>query len=67
MANSTGDATTFLGQQIEARLRWELAPKNCQLEIGSAYLKSRKYAKDVGHEAYKKDTFYNYLQLSFKF
>jgi len=67
MSDPIGTASSFLGQQIETRLRWKLAPKNCQLEIGSTYLRSGKYANDVGNESYKKDIFYNYLQLSFSF
>ncbi|MDG2302156.1 MAG: alginate export family protein [Gammaproteobacteria bacterium] len=67
ISDPTGTASSFLGQQIEARLRWELAPNNSLIEIGTAYLRSGKYARDAGNKAYKKDIFYNYLQLSFSF
>ena len=67
ISDPTRTASSFLGQQIEARLRWELAPNNSLLEIGTAYIRSGKYARDTGNKAYKKDIFYNYLQLSFSF
>ena len=67
ISDPTGTASSFLGQQIEARLRWELAANNSLLEIGTAYIRSGKYARDTGNKAYKKDIFYNYLQLSFSF
>jgi hypothetical protein len=59
ISDPTDTASSFLGQQIEARLRWELAPNNSLLEIGTAYIRSGKYARDTGNKAYKKDIFYN--------
>jgi hypothetical protein len=33
-----GESGTFLGHQVEGRVRWEIAPENVRLEAGLAYL-----------------------------
>ena len=69
---STNDAWTgagikgtdaYIGTQIEARLRWDIVPKNIRLEGGVAHI----FAGDLMDEAGKKDTTYAYTQLGLQF
>lgn len=56
-------APSYIGTQIEARLRWEPLPKNLQFEVGAAHL----FAGDLMDQADKKDSNYAYTQMTVKF
>ena len=43
----SGDSGSFIGHQIEGRLRWFVYPKNLALEIGGAYLDKGEFATDA--------------------
>lgn len=43
----TGDSGSFLGNQIEGRVRWFVVPKNLSLEVGGAFLDKGEFAKDA--------------------
>ena len=47
LRDSTGSSGSFLGQQLEARVRWNVFPKNVRVEMGGAYLARGGFAKDV--------------------
>ena len=53
----------YIGTQVEARLRWDILPKNIRLEGGVAHI----IAGDLMAGAVKKDTTYAYTQAVFKF
>jgi hypothetical protein len=38
LRDPSGTSGSFLGQQLDWRLRWEVLPKNLRLELGAAYL-----------------------------
>ena len=69
---STADAWTaagingsdsYIGTQIEARLRWQALPGNLHFESGVAHV----FAGDLMDEAGKDDTTLTYVQSTFKF
>jgi len=69
---STADAWTgagitgndsYIGTQIEARVRWDILPKNIRLETGIAHI----FAGDLMKGAGKVDSTYAYTQIGLKF
>jgi hypothetical protein len=54
---------SYIGTQIETRLRWDLIPKQLRLEGGLVYLSSGALMS----EADKDDATYGYLQATFNF
>jgi hypothetical protein len=69
---STNDAWTganingkdsYIGTQIETRVRWDILPKNIRLEGGVAHI----FAGDLMTSANKNDTTYAYTQAVFTF
>jgi len=63
LVNAPGSSNTYIGTQIEARVRWEVLPKNIRIEAGAAHL----FAGDMMDAAGKDDTNYLYSQLVFTF
>ncbi len=57
------DDNSYIGTQIEGRVRWDVLPGNLRLEAGLLHL----FAGDVMDDANKDDSSYGYLQASFKF
>ncbi len=43
----SGDSGSFLGQQVEGRLRWNVKPENVRVELGGAYLVRGGFAKNA--------------------
>jgi hypothetical protein len=62
-----GDSGSFLGQQFEARLRWDIYPKNLLWEIGGAYLFKGKFADDAPNANDESDSNFLYSQFTFSF
>lgn len=62
-----GDSGSFVGQQLEARLRWEVVPKNLRWEIGAAYLFKGRFANDAPNANDEGDPNYFYSQLLLSF
>ncbi|MCK5871611.1 MAG: alginate export family protein, partial [Methylococcales bacterium] len=54
---------SYIGTQIEARLRWDILPKNVRLEGGVAHI----FAGNLMENADKKDSTYVYSQMVLKF
>ncbi len=54
---------SYIGSQLETRLRWDALPGNLRLESGLAYL----IAGDLMNEMQKQDSTYGYLQALIKF
>ena len=57
------NGNTYIGTQIEGRIRWDLLPGNLKLESGAAYLISG----DVMDDANKDNSTYVYTQISISF
>lgn len=47
LRDPAGDSGSFLGHQVEARVRWNLLPKNIRLEAGAAYYLRGGFAEGV--------------------
>ncbi len=62
-----GDSGSYLGQQLEARLRWNIYPKNLQWEIGGAYLFKSGFADDAPNANDEGDSNFLYSQFIFSF
>ncbi len=64
----TGQSGSFIGQQLEARVRWRPIPGFFLLETGWAHLFKGSFAKNApGSPENKDDSDYFYVQTSFKF
>lgn len=61
--DSTGDSGTFLGEHLEAMVRWSPLPKNLSLEGGAAYLRRGQFAK-TAPETRTSNASYVYTQLT---
>lgn len=65
--DTTGTTSSYLGQQVEARLRWDLLPGNLRLEAGAAHLFDGTFMKDAPNATRQGDATYVYTQLAFSF
>ncbi len=64
----TGQSGSYIGQQLEARLRWKVAPQLMTLETGWAHLFKGRFAKNApGSPANKDDSDYFYVQTTLSF
>lgn len=63
LRDATGASGSFLGQQLEARVRWRVLPKNLTLELGAAHLIRGQFAKSAPKARSTPATFL-YTQLS---
>jgi hypothetical protein len=62
-----GDSGSYLGQQFEARLRWDIIPENLRWEIGGAYLFEGEFADDAPNANNEGDSNFLYSQFTFSF
>lgn len=64
--DASGQSGRFVGQQLEARLRWDVLPGNLRLEIGLAQLFPGSYLERApnGNPA---DTTYGYSEITWRF
>ncbi|MGR9051668.1 MAG: alginate export family protein [Gammaproteobacteria bacterium] len=63
LRDSSGQSGSFIGQQLEARLRWFVVPKAISLETGWAHLFKGRFAKEApGSPTDKSDSDYFYAQ-----
>ncbi len=63
----SGDAGHFIGQQIEARVRWNVRPKNMRLEAGIAHLFAGPFMADAPNTNGQGDSTYVYSQVALWF
>ncbi len=47
LVDPSGSSGTFVGHQLEARVRWNVLPKNLSFEVGGAYLIRGEFATDA--------------------
>ena len=62
LRDTTGRAGRSLGQQLEARLQWDVVPGNLTLEGGFAWYAPSGFARRVGGAALESQTQYVYMQ-----
>lgn len=63
ISNANNQSDSYIGSQIEARIRWDVVPDNIRLETGAAFL----FAGRLMENAAKTDTGYFYTQINFNF
>lgn len=63
LRDTSGASGTFVGNQLEARVRWTPLPKNLVLEVGGAYLVRGRFAS-TAPGARDLDALYGYTQLT---
>ena len=63
----TGDSGSYLGQQLEGRLRWDVVPNNIHWEIGAAYYFKAGFAENAPNANDQGDANFVYSQLTFSF
>ena len=63
----SGDSGSYLGQQLEGRLRWDVIPSNIRWEIGAAYYFKSGFAEDAPNANDQGDANFVYSQLTFTF
>lgn len=61
--NAASNNDSYIGTQIETRLRWDVLPKSVRLEAGAAHI----FAGDLMKNAAKGDSSYAYSQIVFTF
>jgi len=62
-----GNSGSFIGQQIEARVRWNVRPQNIRLEAGIAHLFAGKFMNDAPNANGQGDPTYLYSQIALTF
>ncbi len=62
-----GDSGTYLGQQLEGKLRWDIVPNNISWEFGAAYYFKSGFAQDAPNANDEGDSNFVYSQLTFSF
>ncbi len=67
LRDSSGETDRFVGQQVEARLKWDILPGNLSADMGLAYLFAGPFIHDAPNASGQGDSTYAYTSLSFKF
>lgn len=68
LRDPSGQSGSYIGQQMEARLRWKAIPRLITFETGWAHLFKGDFAKNApGSPANKNDSDYYYFQTSLQF
>ncbi|MFT4588150.1 MAG: hypothetical protein ACI8QF_002250 [Limisphaerales bacterium] len=67
LRDATGAAGHFVGNQIEARARWDVFPKNLRLEAGVARLFAGEFIRNAPNNTGQRDATYGYFQAALKF
>ncbi|MDN5870588.1 MAG: alginate export family protein [Nitrococcus sp.] len=63
----TGRSGSFVGHQVEARVRADILPGNLRLELGGAYLFDGEFLKDAPNAPHNGNTAYLYSQAILSF
>ncbi|HET9448500.1 MAG TPA: alginate export family protein, partial [Steroidobacteraceae bacterium] len=67
LRDPAGDSGSFIGHQLEARLRWDRRPGSFRLELGGAYLFGSTFIGNAPNAAARGDTAYGYVAIDFTF
>ena len=63
----SGASGSFIGQQVELCIRWEVVPKRIRLEGGVAHLFDGGFMRDAPNSNRQGDATYLYSQIGFAF
>ena len=66
LRDATGASGSHVGEQIEARIRWDVLPKSFEIELGCATLLEGSF-QDRASGGQGEDATYGYLQTTFRF
>jgi hypothetical protein len=66
LRDATGASGTHVGEQIEARIRWDVLPRSFDIEVGFATLLEGSF-QDRASGGQGEDATYGYLQTTFRF
>ncbi|MCA9414125.1 MAG: alginate export family protein [Candidatus Omnitrophica bacterium] len=58
----SGQTGTFIGHQIECRVRWKAIPEKLDIEFGAAHLFAGEFMKDAPNSNGEGDATYGYVQ-----
>ena len=61
----SGESGTFLGHQLEGRLRWKVLPPHVSAEVGFAHLWRGEFARTAPNRSMNGNPTYLYTQLTF--
>jgi hypothetical protein len=67
LRDSSGNSGSFIGHQIEARVRWDVLPGNLRIEAGGAYLFAGDFIKNAPNATHRGDTAYGYVSVAITF
>lgn len=67
LRDATGDSGSFVGQQLEARLRWDPWPGHIRMELGGAYLFAGEFIDNAPNATGQGDTAYGYAAFELTF
>jgi hypothetical protein len=67
LKDATGQSGSFVGHQLEARVRYTLLPGNLAFDIGGAYLIHGKFLKDAPNAPAGSDSTYFYASTTVTF
>ncbi|MFM1941259.1 MAG: hypothetical protein RI897_241 [Verrucomicrobiota bacterium] len=67
LRDPSGNSGSFVGHQLEARLRWSVLPGNVGLEVGGAYLFAGEFIRNVPSAIERGDTAYAYCSADVMF
>lgn len=65
--DSSGTTSSFIGHQVEARLRWNVVPQNICLEFGLAHLFAGEFIEDAPNSNEQGDSTHLYSQIALTF
>ncbi len=63
----SGRSGSFIGQQVELRVRWEVVPNRIRLEGGAAHLFAGEFMRDAPNSNCQGSATYLYSQIGFTF
>ncbi len=67
LRDASGDSGSFIGHQLEARLRWDPWPGHIRVDVGGAYLFAGEFIDNAPNATDQGDTAYGYVALELTF
>jgi hypothetical protein len=67
LQDTTGETDSFVGQQVEMQVKWDILPGNLSADVGVAYLFAGPFIHDAPNSTGQGDSAYAYTSLTFKF
>jgi hypothetical protein len=67
LRDRSGESGSFIGHQVEVRLRWNPRPNNVRLEAGIAHLFAGEFMEEVPNTNGQGDVTYFYSQITLSF